>query len=327
MNKTVTELAIHFGLARSTIVKYTKECPTFPQPSVKTKVPMYDVNEVNQFIQNRNATNKERRAKQGILINATRWMLDEKINTIMDNINKKTINNNLYYEFEDLCKKVGFTPSILSKTITFNGLLVYEDQERMQCVPQRTDITLYFKNEDIAKLVVEASFKTNGLHVEYLVNGLMREAEGIRTNAQLGFNSVINLTNGDLSNNESLVDEITYTKIETNTLEKLALALIKRKNNIEEQEVIMSEIALLKAKSLIDESRSQYTTTGKRPVIFIETGVKYNDKTEIPPRFQQKVPNSGSKYMIDFSGYEYQYIDLLDPIELAKIMSKNPQNG
>ena len=280
-----------------------------------------------QFIQNRNATNKERRAKQGILINATRWMLDEKINTIMDNINKKTINNNLYYEFEDLCKKVGFIPSILSKTITFNGLLVYEDQERMQCVPQRTDITLYFKNEDIAKLVVEASFKTNGLHVEYLVNGLMREAEGIRTNAQLGFNSVINLTNGDLSNNESLVDEITYTKIETNTLEKLALALIKRKNNIEEQEVIMSEIALLKAKSLIDESRSQYSTTGKRPIIFIETGVKYNDKTEIPPRFQQKVPNSGSKYMIDFSGYEYQYIDLLDPIELAKIMSKNPQNG
>ena len=62
-------------------------------------------------------------------------------------------------------------------------------------------------------------------------------------------------------------------------------------------------------------------------MIFIETGVKYNDTTEIPARFQQKVPNSCSKYMIDFSGYEYQYIDLLEPVELAKIISKNTYNG
>ena len=168
MNKTITELAMHFGLARSTIVKYIKECSTFPKPSVGAKVAMYNVEEVNKFIQDRKAHNKNRMAKQGRLINATRWMLDEKINTILDKVNKKNIAGNFYYEFEDLCTKVGFNLSPQSKVITFNGFLVYESQNQIQQVSVGSNFKLYFKNDEIARLVVEASFKTNGLHIEYL---------------------------------------------------------------------------------------------------------------------------------------------------------------
>lgn len=146
-----------------------------------------------------------------------------RMNDIFENVNSIIVNGNICYEVEAIFSKIDFDRGRL-KNLLLRHLpgIPFNAQEEF----------LYFKNEDSARLVIEASFLSRHSVIDELVTNMLEKARIIKVNSDLSGDLVINLADGELSNDLSLIDNIIYARIKDCSLEKIALALIKNTKNL-----------------------------------------------------------------------------------------------